>query len=54
MDQTIRALAIGKRCLPRVTVSWQRLAYDVFQLNFPKGTARLLVAQDILQAQHIA
>ncbi len=43
MNQAIRPLPIWQRMLKRVAVRGQRLAHDVVQLNFTKGTARLLV-----------
>ena len=54
VDQAVGPPAVRQRRLQRIGVRRQRLRHDVVQLDLAEGPARLLVRQDVLQAEHVA
>ena len=53
-DQAVGPLAVRKRRLKGVGVGRQGLGDDVVELDFPERPARLLVRQNVLEAEDIA
>jgi hypothetical protein len=54
MDQRIHPPPVGQRGLQAIGIGRQGIGQKGLQLHFAKSAARLLVGQDILQAEHIA
>ena len=54
VDKAIGAAAVGQGGLKGEAVGRQGLLHDVGELDFPEGTARLLVREDVLQREDVA
>ena len=54
LDQAVGALAVGERRLEFIGRGRQDVAYQVLELDLAEGAARLLVGQDVLQADDLA